>query len=567
MNARFVARVRIVTFLCLAVALLIIGRLYLLQIIEGSAYTERADAQFEIPASPLPDRDSIYFTAKDGTEITAATMDTGFTLAINPTKVVDPGKLYQELNAFVPLSEGDFMQKATATGTEYEILANQLATPLGQQIQAENLPGVVLAEDRWPYYPGGSLAAQEIGFVAYDGNTEVGRYGLEAEYQDVLAKIDDLYSNFFVQLFGGVKGLLQGAPQTGDIITTIEPSVQEELERDLVSYQAQWHSEFSGGIVMNPQTGAIYAMAINPTFDLNDFGAQTDPSIYNNFLVGGDYEMGSIMKPLTMAAGIDSGAITATTTYEDTACITVDKSRICNWDVLGHGVIPMQTILNDSLNVGASFVATQMGSTTMRNYFLNHYDLGQISGIDMPDEQAGLVNNLYTSEQVDYDTAAFGQGIAVTPVTMIRALNVLASGGYLVTPHLVSAIHYDTGVTQTLNWPKIGPVIKPSTAQTLTQMLVTVVDVAFAKGMSFPNYSVAAKTGTAQIADPTTGTYYPNTYVHSYFGYFPATNPQFILFFFAFEPVGAPYSSDTWGSYFHSMVQFLINYYNVPPDR
>ena len=568
MNARFIARVRAIAATLCVIAVIIIGRLYVLQIMDGKAYAERADEQFVAPQEQLTDRDSIYFTDKSGNQIIAATLKDGFTLAVNPTKVTDPEALYQAINPLVPLTYQDFLAKATKQDTQYQVIADHLDSAIGEQLEQEQLPGVVLADDRWRVYPGGSLAAQEIGFVAYNGDTQEGRYGLEQEYEQTLARTnDDLYANFFVQLFGGVTSALKGEPQTGDIITTIEPAVQEYLEQTLVNYDNQWHPQLSAGIIMNPQNGEIYAMAVSPTFDLNNFQTQTDPSIFANPMVQNVYEMGSIMKPLTMAAGIDSGAITATTTYNDTGCITVNTKQICNFDLKARGVIPMQQILSQSLNVGASFVATQMGSTTMRNYFINHYELGSTTGIDMPGEQSGLVANLSASEQVDYDTAAFGQGIAITPVTTIRALAALANGGMLVTPHFVKAIHYDTGLTQTLNWPVAGPVLKPSTTQTVTQMLITVVDTAFAKGMSFPNYSVAAKTGTAQIADSATGGYYPNTYVHSYFGYFPASDPKFIIFLFGYEPVGAPYSSETWGTYFHNMVQFLINYYDVPPDR
>jgi cell division protein FtsI/penicillin-binding protein 2 len=203
----------------------------------------------------------------------------------------------------------------------------------------------------------------------------------------------------------------------------------------------------------------------------------------------------------------------------------------------------------------------------MRDYFLNHYKLGEETGIDLPGELHGLVNNLSAAQQVDYDTAAFGQGIAITPVETIRALAVLANGGYLVTPHVGAAIREDTGVTRTLGWGPPIQVLKPETATEVTRMLTTVVDTAFTKGMSFQHYSVAAKTGTAQVVDPTTGKYFPDLYLHSYFGYFPSYNAKFIIFLFANKPVGAPYSSETWGTYFHSLVQFLINYYNVAPDR
>jgi cell division protein FtsI/penicillin-binding protein 2 len=155
----------------------------------------------------------------------------------------------------------------------------------------------------------------------------------------------------------------------------------------------------------------------------------------------------------------------------------------------------------------------------------------------------------------------------MTPIETVRALSVLANGGFLITPHLVKQIRYTTGITTDIDWgPKVS-VLKPDTTLTVSRMLTTVVDTAFKKGMSFPNYSVAAKTGTAQIADPVNGGYYADRYVHSYFGYFPSYDAKFIIFLFGFEPVGAPYSSETWGSTFHSLVQFLINNYNVPPDR
>ena len=570
MNARFIARVRVLTACVVLIALVIVGRLYLLQIIQGREYIARADAQFMQPASPLPERDSIYFTDKDGSQITAASLKSGFTLAINPTKVADVNALYTALNSVVPLTESDFIAKATKPGTQYSVVADHLDDSIGQKVEQLQLPGVVLAEDRWRYYPGGSLAAQTIGFVAYNGDTQEGRYGLESYYQDTLNKSSsDLYANFFVQLFGAAKGVISGAPQSGDVITSIEPSVQAELERELVAYDNTWHPASAGGIIMDPQTGAIYAMAVSPTFDLNNFGAQSDPLIFANPLVQNVYEMGSIIKPLTMAAGIDSGVITATTTYDDTGCITVDTKKICNYDFVARGVIPMQQILSQSLNVGASFIATRMGPAIMNDYFLNHYDLGKATGVDMPQEQAGLVSNLSHNRQVDYDTASFGQGIAITPLETVRALAVLANGGKLVVPHLASAIHYDTGITKTLPWPAPVQAIKPSSAAAVTQMLTTVVDTVLDNGaVKMDHYTIAAKTGTAQIVDPSTGAYYPDTYLHSYFGYLPASsNAKFIIFLYALKPVGAPYASETWSDPFINITRFLVNYYDLPPDR
>ncbi len=220
-----------------------------------------------------------------------------------------------------------------------------------------------------------------------------------------------------MELFGAARAALSGDDLSGSIVTTIEPGVQAELERTLKGYDKVWNPKLSGGIIMNPQNGEIYAMAVSPTFDLNAFNLETDPLIYANPLVQNVYEMGSIMKPLTVAAGIDSGAITPTTTYNDTGCIEVDEKKICNFDAVARGVIPVQEILSQSLNVGASFVATKMGPEVMRDYFLNHYKLGEETGVDLPSEIHGLVDNIKKSTRaVEYDTASFGQGIAITPI-------------------------------------------------------------------------------------------------------------------------------------------------------
>lgn len=567
----FLSRVRVLTLLCIVVAITIIGRLYYLQILRGHAYIERANAQFLEPADPLIDRGSIYFTDKDGTEITAATIKEGFALAVNPIKVDDPEALCAAIKDIAPLTHDECVAKATKPDTQYQQLAQHLDTATGAALEARAIPGLIIENDRWRVYPGESLAAQEIGFVAYHGDVQEGRYGLEQFYNTILTRHDDgLYSNFFVELFGAAQSALAGAStQQGDIVTTIEPTVQAELERQLAIYDQTWHPQLAGGIIMNPQDGEIYAMAISPTFDLNSFNTQTDPLIYANPLVQSVYEMGSIIKPLTMAAGIDSGAITATTTYDDMGCITVDTKSICNFDSKARGVIPMQQILSQSLNVGASFIATRMGGATMRDYFLNHYGFATTTGIDEPGEIKAITNNLQSKRQVEYDTASFGQGIALTPVETARALAVLANGGYLVTPHLVSRVHLDNGLTQTFDWDsKKVQVLKPDTALTVSRMLTEVVDTTLAGGVDkLDHYSVAAKTGTAQIADPVNGGYYSDRFLHSFFGYFPSYDATYLVFLFAYEPVGAPYAAQTLAPPWHSLTQFLINYYHVPPDR
>lgn len=562
-------RLRFVASCLLLLALLILAKLYLVQVARGSMYREMADRQHQGERSATFDRGDILFERRDGTEIAAAALATGYTLAMNPSISRDGEGLCRALAPILPAFDCEAAKRrlaATSNTDTYEEVARRVSDDDAAKIRALKIPGLGLYPERWRTYPGGSLAAQVLGFVSWSGNTQQGSYGLERSYDATLARAGGrAYANFFAELFLGAKEVAEGAAAPGDVVSTIEPNAQSYLEDTLAAYAKQWTPREAGGVVLDPTTGEIVAMAAWPTFDPNDYGAAKSPELYQNPLVERDYELGSIMKPLTMAIGIDTGAITPETTYNDKGCLTLDTRTICNFDKKARGVVPMQEILSQSLNVGVTFIEQKVGHDRFARYMKDIF-AGE-TGVDLPNEASPLVANLDSPREVEFATAAFGQGIAVTPLAMARGLATLANGGLLVTPHAAKAIDYDVGAARDILPPPPTRLFAASTSEAVTKMLVHVYDYALLHGQAkIPGYTLAAKTGTAQLADGRGG-YYEDRYLHSFMGYFPAWKPRFLVLLYAVGPVGAQYSSQTWTEPFRDIAKFLINYYEIPPDR
>ena len=563
-----ILRIRILSITILCVALLFISKLYMIQVVRSQEYRDRADRQYVRPNQSVFDRGTIFFVTKDNDRIAAATLESGFTLAINPKQITNDNDVYEKINAILPLDKNDFLAKAGKKTDPYEELAKHVADDVGLKIDSLKIPGVRIYKDRWRFYPGNTLASQVLGFLSFKGNDLKAQYGLERQYNEVLSRnTDAVFANFFVELFSNInKTVLKKEDLEGSIVTTIDPVVQGTLEKKIADLQTQYKSKLTGGIIMNPKTGEIYAMGASPSFNPNTYQTEKNISSFGNPIVENVYEMGSIIKPLTMAAGIDAGVVTPETTYKDAGFVTLNKSTFYNFDKKGRGVVNMQEVLSQSLNTGVAFVVSKLGDTAFRNYMYG-YGLSEKTGIDLPNEADSLVKNLKSPREIEYATASFGQGIALSPIQTVRALASLGNGGLLVTPHVVKRIEYRVGISRDVSYPEPKRVLKAETSTTITKMLVTVFDKALLNGkIKMEHYSMAAKTGTAQIADGH-GKYLENDYLHSFFGYFPAYDPKFIVFLFTVEPQGVEYASHTLAEPYSDIAKFLINYYQVPPDR
>jgi len=569
MGLNFKAKARIVYFFISFFVVIITARLFFIQIIKGDDYKKEAERQYNASSLEDFDRGAIYFSEKTGNRISAAIVKNGYQVAINPKFLTNPEEAYKKLAEIMIIDKEVFMSKAVKADDPYEVLARRVDEETAVKIKNLKIAGLNAYPESWRYYPFDTLASHVLGFVGYKEDKLVGRYGIESYYEEMLKRgVLDLKKNSFVDLFFDFKKLIIGNEKSGDIVLTIEPTVQSMLEKNLGKIKEKYNAQLAGGMIIDPKTGNIVAMAGNPNFNPNQYSKIKDYSTFLNPLVENVIEMGSIMKPLTLAASMDTGSITASTTYTDNGFLVFGPSRIENYDGKARGTVDMQKVLNDSLNTGAVFAMQKMGKDKFRDYMLA-YGFGEKSGIELPQEGKNNIANIVGgSRDVEYATASFGQGIAVTPISMAVALSSLANGGLIMKPHIVKE-EIINGLKNHLTQPQESRrVLKKETADEITRMLVAVVDTALVGGSyKMEHYSVAAKTGTAQMVEKGKKIYTEGEFIHTFFGYAPAFDAKFLTFLFVVKPQGAKYASNTLTEPFMDITKFLLNYYEIPPDR
>ncbi len=553
----------------LVVTIISLVRLFQIQVLGRDYYSELAKKQYVRPFFDSFDRGGIFM--KSGKSyVPLAEMAVTYEISINPSQLSgdDITLMRDYLKSNNLYNEELFENRVVRKTDPYEIIATNLTEEQVKHLNLKKYKFAIVSKNN-RVYTADDLASKIVGFVGDDGRGVRGLYGVEKYYNDELSRDDGgVRVNFFAELFSDIRQneVSNYDRKHGDIYLTLEDNVERMLYNELLRAKETWKSEIVGGIVMDPKTGAILAMEVVPTFNLNQFSKVPDTRIFSNQIVSGVYEMGSIIKPITVAAALDSGEVTSDTTYTDTGFRELDGYKVKNFDGKARGTTKMQTILDKSLNVGIVFLVERMGVERFQKYFKD-FGLANETGIDLPGEASGLSESLDSKVFVDSATAGFGQGIALTPIQAVRALAALGNGGKLVTPHVLEKIVFEDGSIKFWEAPEEKQIIKEETSEVISRMLVHVVDNALKDGKyKMPFYSISAKTGTAQMPKPGGG-YYEDRYLHSLFGYFPAYDPKYIVFLFHTYPQGAEYASATLTDPFFNIVKFLISYYQVPPDR
>ena len=560
----FSGRIRFIAVLLFIFAGILVYRLFDLQVISASYWQDKASHQYVAsqPESSIANRGTIYFREKNNQIVSAAAIKEGFSAVINPSTLKNPEEVYDKISSVIPIEREEFLRQAKKENDSFEIISRRLEAEKAEALKKMAIIGLNIIPEEWRFYPGENLASHVLGFVGYKNNDLVGQYGIEKSFEDFLkgTSEDALRSSFTEAFLGVSREIFLFSPYNKkDVILTIEPSVQGFLERALEKILEKYSAESAGGIIIEPETGKILAMAAKPDFDPNFYNKVKNPGLFLNPLVSNFFEMGSVFKPITISSAIDAGRINSQTTYFDSGSLTIDKYEIKNYDEQARGKVNIQTVLNKSLNTGAVFAMRQLGKDNFRDY-VTSFGLGEKTGIELPDEIRGDISGLKSPREVEYATASFGQGIALTPLGFTAAFSVLANGGKLVQPYII-----ENGE----NKPIIKrEVLKKETSEEITRMLVKVVDEALLGGsVKIEHYSIAAKTGTAQIPLENKKGYDENMYLHAFVGYAPAFDAKFLAFLYLKKPQGVRYAAYSLTPAFMDITKFLLNYYEVPPDR
>ncbi len=496
-----------------------------------------------------------------------------FQLPVSPTPTPDPA-----LPSSTPLSQEQIIAETAATLFKkfdqrtdpyepllkpYEVLDKEFLAFLEQA----KLQGVVLEEREDRTYPEGSLAAHVVGYVGFDDARRVGRYGIEGYFDKQLRGDLGFLSGergATGSFIGVADNEFRAAEDGSDIILTIDRVVQAFAEQELKNGVEKYRAERGSILVMNPKTGGVLAMATYPAFDPNTYYAVRDARVGTNPIISDSFEPGSILKPVIMAGAINDGLVQPDTTFVDSGPVRVAKYLINTFDGKHLGVQTMTQVLEQSNNIGMVWVAQKMGAERMYDY-LRRFGIGERTGIELDGETQTNLQEPQKWNVATVATTGFGQGIVVTPIQALNAINAIANNGVLMQPHVVESIRNNAGEEQKTSVVPVRQVVSRESADKVSAMMVSVIENGAGRLARVEGYYLAGKTGTAQVADET-GKYSQDKKIITFVGFGPVPDPQFSILIKLDNPYGLSFASGTAAPMFRNLSEKLLTYYQVPPS-
>ncbi|OGY16092.1 MAG: hypothetical protein A3H88_01900 [Candidatus Blackburnbacteria bacterium RIFCSPLOWO2_02_FULL_44_9] len=592
-------RIRLLVVTFIFGGLLIAGRLFFWQVVRGQELEYLGKNQQKTSQNVGASRGSIL--ASDGAPL--VTSSTGWLLWANPKEVKDPKKTAETLAPLLFEREKKFLTKEALASISAEVdvlgdqktiedektdeelieaeevrllglltkdnqwipLKHRLGNDKKTQIEALNLPGLGTEFEQRRAYPESSMAAHLLGFVGKDkSGADWGYFGLEGKYNLALSGVggENIWEKDAVgnPIVGGSERKIQALDGV-DLQTHIDRSIQHSIEKNLKNGIEKYGALEGTVIVMRPKDGAILGMASFPNYAPEDFSYFSERDLSNPG-ISQTFEPGSVFKVLVMAGALDAEAVKRQDRCDIcTGSIKIGQYTIRTWDEKYHKDSGPAEIIKNSDNVGMVWAAQKLGKDLLYEYLAN-FGIGSPTGIDLQGETGPKLRTKGKWGDIDLATTSFGQGIAVTPIQMVRAVGAIANDGKIVTPQVIDKI---TG-------PGWEEDIKPSTAKTvigktardeITEMMINAVAAGEAKWAAPKGFVIAGKTGTAQI--PIQGHYDPDKTIASFIGFAPADKPQFVMLVTLKEPTSSPWASETAAPLWFTIAKDLFLHLKIAP--
>jgi len=524
---------------------LAVARLFSVQILQAKALTQKAENQritqtvtaayrgtiYDRQGNVLAKSVLVYNVSADPTLITQKQMVADRLAQAFGGKAATYRALLDRTNHYCLLvKKAD--PAAVATFKKSSLLAKNDSVQLGKL--KREMQTLAFTQDYKREYPAGAVASQIVGFVNADGK---GVAGVEMQYNSILSGTSGVDFSERDQAGNPIPSGIQKtiAPKPGrDIILTVDSQIAYYAQQQLDAAVKAHKAKTGAVVVMNPKNGEIYAACSSPTFDPNDLKNTTNDAIRDRALVD-LYEPGSTFKVLTLAGGLQSGAITPNSPFQVPYSVQIGSHVVKDSDFHKTETMSVTDIIRQSSNVGATRIAEKMGLDTFYQNLLN-FGLDKDPGVDFPGSDKGVLPSKKSWSKILLSNASFGQGVSLTPVSLSRCVSAVANGGKLITPHFLADVPADPKSLP--NWAKQSKqILDKSVCQQSTEILKGVVT---ADHLVAPGYISAGKSGTAQIAEPGKG-YATEKYASSFIGYLPANDPQLLCLVVIFEPQGGSY--------------------------
>ncbi len=511
----------IIFFLC------IILKVFYTQVIDYKKLNNLASSLWTRNLPIEADRGKIY----DRNGVVLASNKTTVSLVIIPNQIKDKQTTAQKLASILNVSVKEMLSHV-AKKTSIERVhpyGRRLDFTIADKIADLKLPGVYLVKESKRYYPYKTMLSHTIGFVGIDNQ---GLSGLELMYNDYLTG-----SYGAIKYTSDAKGnkldLTENyvEPQDGVNMTlTVNYEIQESLERELSNAMLRYNPEQALGIVMDPKTGEILAMASRPSFNPSEYQKYTTEEINRNLPIWMTYEPGSTFKIITLSAALEEKKVDLDNDhFYDGGSIQVENARIKCWKAGGHGEQTFKQVVENSCNPGFVALGQRLGTETLFKY-IKQFGFGSKTGIDLNGESTGILFPISKVGPVELATTSFGQGVSVTPIQQIRAVSAAINGGYLYEPYIVKSLNEpSTNSVIKYNKPKlVRKVISDDTSKKVRMALESVVNNGSGRNAYIEGYRVGGKTGTAQKVKD--GKYMIGNYITSFIGFLPANDPEVVVY-------------------------------------